>query len=369
MNMLTPYQVELIQCEIDGENTPEASAEVQRLVETQPEALALMTSLRSLDSMFSEIPDRAVPPHVRQAIDKAVSLNSRASPKAVYAQERRQTITGWAIQQWNGVTNLMEKSMLTKRVLIGATTAVAVIAIIGYLVVDYKPTVYDAGTVGAGSGMSGVQQAGRFKGRTMTEADVSLSNPEIGALLQNDKILKLVQSKEFRDALNSDAFRELESSDQFHVLLNSDAFHTVLASDAAHALFLSDAFQQVLANDAAHALFASDAAHMLFANDASHQVSAVATSDAAREVAAVANTEALRELLANDAARETLASDNFRAIFANDNFRAILANDNFREILASDAFHQLESSDTFRQISQSDALSQAFLNEASHVSQ
>jgi hypothetical protein len=358
--MLTTYQQELIHREIDGENTPEASVEVRKLVETQPEALELMTSLRSLDALFREVPDREPAPHVRQQIQNAMSLKS---------QRTTQSFTSWAIHQWNGVTNLMEKSMLTKRVLIGATTAVAVIAIIGYLVVDYKPTVYDAGTVGAGSGMSGVQQAGRFKGRTMTEADVSLSNPEIGALLQNDKILKLVQSKEFRDALNSDAFRELESSDQFHVLLNSDAFHTVLASDAAHALFLSDAFQQVLANDAAHALFASDAAHMLFANDASHQVSAVATSDAAREVAAVANTEALRELLANDAARETLASDNFRAIFANDNFRAILANDNFREILASDAFHQLESSDTFRQISQSDALSQAFLNEASHVSQ
>jgi hypothetical protein len=42
MNMLTPHQIELIHNEADGANTPEASAEVTKLVETQPEALALL---------------------------------------------------------------------------------------------------------------------------------------------------------------------------------------------------------------------------------------------------------------------------------------------------------------------------------------
>src|SRR5260221_13668040 len=144
MNMLTSYQQELIHREIDGENTPEESVEVQNLVQTQPEALALMTSLRSLDALFREVPDRVPPPRVTQSIHNAMSLNSRASPATLHAQGTTQTITRWATQQWNGVTNLMEKSMLTKRVLIGVTTAVAAIAIIGYIVVDYKPSVYDA---------------------------------------------------------------------------------------------------------------------------------------------------------------------------------------------------------------------------------
>ena len=44
--MLTQYQLELIHREIDGENTPEASAEVRKLVAIQPEALTLLTSLQ-----------------------------------------------------------------------------------------------------------------------------------------------------------------------------------------------------------------------------------------------------------------------------------------------------------------------------------
>ena len=67
MNMLTPYQLELIHGEIDAENTPEASVEVRQLVETQPEALALMTSLRSLDALFNKVPNRVPPPGVFSA--------------------------------------------------------------------------------------------------------------------------------------------------------------------------------------------------------------------------------------------------------------------------------------------------------------
>lgn len=105
--MLTKYQFELIHREIDGENTPEASAEVRELVATQPEALTLMTNLQSLDSLFREVPYREPPPRVRQAIYKAMSLHPRASPRAGHAQGTTQTITRWAAQQWNGVSNFM----------------------------------------------------------------------------------------------------------------------------------------------------------------------------------------------------------------------------------------------------------------------
>src|SRR5688572_19537267 len=164
MNMLTPYQLKLIHSEVDGENTPEASIEVRKLVETQPEALAFMTSLQGLDALFREVPDRAPPPRVVRVIHNAMPLNSRASPRAGHAQGSTQTITRWIIQQWNGVTNLMEESMLTKKALIIGTTAVAVIAIVGWAVVGYSPSIFDAGTIGAGDSLSGVQQAGRYKG-------------------------------------------------------------------------------------------------------------------------------------------------------------------------------------------------------------
>ena len=85
--MLTEYQVELIHREIDGENTPEASAEVRELVASQAEAMALMTSLQSLDALFREVPYREAPP---------MSLNPRPSPNAGYAQGTTQTINRWA---------------------------------------------------------------------------------------------------------------------------------------------------------------------------------------------------------------------------------------------------------------------------------
>lgn len=368
--MLTPYQLELIHGEVDGENTLEASLEVRQLVETQPEALALMTSLRSLDELFNKVPDRVPPPRVTELIHNAMPLNSRASPKAELANGTAQTISKWAIQQWNGVTNLMGEFMLTKKVLIVATTAVAAIAIIGELIVGYRPSVYDAGTVGAGGDMSGVQQAGRYKGRKMTEADVTLSNPEIHALFQNDQVLKLVQSDAFHQAMRNDAFRELLSSEAFRQTLSSEAFRELLANDASRQLFASDAFREVMANDADHQVlasaafreaFANNAAHQVLANDAAHQVMA---NNAFREILA---NDAFRQLLANDAFREVLANDAFRQLFANDAFREVLTNDAFREVLASDAFRQLQASDAFRAISHSQSLSEAFLSQAMHA--
>ncbi|MEO6591465.1 MAG: hypothetical protein ABIO52_04025, partial [Gemmatimonadaceae bacterium] len=120
--MLTPNQIELVHAEIDGENTPDASAEVRELVETQPEALALMTSLRDLDSLFSQVPDRIPGERVRQLIHNAVPLKSKARPGSREEQRTQRTITGWAVQQWSDVTNLMGELMQTKKILIGATT-------------------------------------------------------------------------------------------------------------------------------------------------------------------------------------------------------------------------------------------------------
>lgn len=354
MNMLTSYQVELIHREIDGENTPEASVEVQQLVNTEPEALALMTSLQSLDALFREVPDRAPAPRVRQQIQNAMSRNS---------QRTTQTITSWATQQWNGISNFMGELMLTKKVLIVATTAVALIAIIGEVVVGYKPSVFDAGTIGAKNGMSGVQQAAHYKGRTLTKADVSLSNPEISALFQNDKVLTLVKSDAFHELMKDDAFRELEQSDAFDQLLQSDAFHDVLQSDASRQLFASDAFHDVMKDDALHDVLQSDLAH-----DASHQevsqqqVSHELTqSEALREVT---QNDAFREILKNDAAREVLAGEAFHQLFQNDAFREVLKNDAFHEVLKNDAYRDLLSSDLFREITHDQSLSELFLAEA-----
>ena len=125
--------------------------------------------------------------------------------------------------------------MLTKKVLLGATTAVATIAIIGYAIVGYPPSGFDAGTIG------GVQKAERYRGRTLTEKDVTLSNPAVKALFQDDKILKLVKSSEFRAALNNEAFHDLLNNEALHDLLSAEVFHDVLHDASLTEVFLNEA--------------------------------------------------------------------------------------------------------------------------------
>jgi hypothetical protein len=372
--MLTPYQRELIHREIDGANTPEESAEVRTLVETQPEALSLMTSLQDLNGLFSEVPDRDAPRRLKDLLHETVSFNSE-----LHAQQTTQSFTSWAAQQWKGVTNLMEEFMLTKKVLIVATTAVAVIAIIGQAVVGYTPSVFDAGTVGAGSGMSGVQQAGRYKGHILTEKDITLSNPEIGALFQNDQILKLVKSEVFQNAMRDNQFRDIQANQAFVQLFASDAYQSLQASDAFHQLEASDAYRKISASDAFHDIMANDAFQAIMANDSYQQVLAsdvyqrLQANDAYRLLLA---SDAFQSLLANDAYRAVFASDAYQQIMANDSYRLLLASDAFRAVFASDAYQQimandayrlLLASDVFRTVSQNASLSDAFLAEANRV--
>ena len=279
--MLTEYQRELIHREIDGENTAEASAEVSELVAKQPEAQTLMTSLQSLDALIREVPDREPPPAGKQAVYNAVSMNSRASPKDVQMQEPTQTITQWAAQQWNGISNFMEELMLTKKVLLGATTAVAVVAIAGYLVVGHQPSIFDAGTIGD---MGGVQQAARYHGAKKTDADVTLTDPQIQTLLQNDKVLTLIRSEVFRDVMHNDAlrgvmmsdafrnlsanqtFRDLMGNNQFRDLMNNAHFRDLMGSSQFRDLMGSSQFHDLMGNSQFHDLMASGQFHDLMGN-------------------------------------------------------------------------------------------------------
>ena len=357
MNVLTRNQIELIHREIDGENTPEASAEVRELVASQPEALTLMTSLQSLDAVIREVPHREPSARSRQAIHNAISINAKAGQ----AQDATHVITRWAVQQWNGISTFMGELMQTKKVLLVATTAVAVIAIIGNALVGYPPSIFDAGTIGAGDGMSGVQKAGRYQGAKKTDADVTLSSPEIQALLQNDQVIKLIKSDVFREIMRDDASR---------MVLSSDALRAVFANEASARVFQSDAMRVVLANDASRAFFASEQFRKVDARVSYQELAATpAYQELARTPAYqdLMASESFRTLFANDQFRMVLANESARALFANESFRALFANEQFRSILAQDAFRMVLANDAFRQIARDQSLSEAFLKEANRV--
>ncbi|HVF39047.1 MAG TPA: hypothetical protein VM939_04035 [Gemmatimonadaceae bacterium] len=364
--MLTPYELELIHREVDGANTPEESSELRKLVETDPEALSIMTSLQGLDAVLSQVPDRAPRSHVIEQIRNAIPSNYMASSTR-RAQGTTQTITGWITQRWNSVTNFMEESMETKKILIIATTAVAAIAVIGQLVTGYSPSIFDAGTIGARDGMSGVTQAGRVKGRKMSADDVTLSNPQISALFQDDKVLKLVKSDVFREAMRDEQFRELQSSEAYHQLMKSDAYHQLMNSEAYNQLMNSEAYNQLMKSEAYNQLMKSEAYHQLMKSESYNQLM---KSDAYNQLMKdeaynqLMSSVAFQEVMKNDAYREAMKNDAYREAMKNDAFRDVMKNDAYREVMKNDAYHQLQSNEVFRELSRDQSLSELFLSEA-----
>ena len=189
--MLSQDQIELIHQEIDGANTPEGSAAFRSLMEKDPEARALAAELRHVAGLFEQVGEREPPPQLRRAILDALPQPARASPD-------RNSVDDPAHDHWmpSGslrlVTERMEEAIMTKKTMLIGGTAVAIVLVIAGIVTGFPPGSHEAGTIG------GVEPAARYHGRVMTEADVTLKNPEIQALFQNDQILHLVQSDAFR---------------------------------------------------------------------------------------------------------------------------------------------------------------------------
>jgi hypothetical protein len=392
--MLTDDQIELIHREIDGENSPVETAAFHALVERDLQARALHRELAALANVFHHVEEREPPQRLRQEILGAMGQRPEAhapserEPMWVVVAEA----TRWVGVQWAKVTTLMEETMLTKKGLVLGTTTIAAVAIVGALVVGYPPSGGEVGTIGGGSGdtISGVQQASRYRGRSMSAADVTLSNPEIQALFQNHEILKLVQSDVFRSAMKNEAFRELQSNEAYRQLMASDAYRQLLASEAYRELMNSEAYRELMASEAYRELLANESFRQLQAQDAFRQMQsseamrALQANDAFRALqanesfrelmatdafrAAMAS-EAFRAAMANEAFRAAMNSEAFRAAMANEAFRAAMANDAFRQLMANDAFRQLQASESFRALSRSAAASEAFLTEAMRAAQ
>src|SRR6266550_331218 len=242
--MLSRDQVELIQQEIDGANTPEGSAALRSLMEQNPEAGAMAVELRRVAALFGQVAEREPPARLKRAILDALPQPARASPGALLR---------WAAQGLRFVTKSMEEPIMTKKALLIGSAAAAVVIVVAGILTGFPPGSRDAGTIG------GVQPAARYHGKVMTEADVSLKNPEIQALFQNDQILRLVRSDAFRQVMASDAFRQLQASEAFRQLLASDASRQILASDAFRQLQAAEAFRALSQNQALSQAFMREA--------------------------------------------------------------------------------------------------------------
>ncbi|HEU4799659.1 MAG TPA: hypothetical protein VFS94_03420 [Gemmatimonadales bacterium] len=359
MNVLTPHQQDLLHRELDGETTPEESIEARNLMAAQPEALEFMTSLRDLDALFHSVPRHASPPGLRQRIYGDISSKPGRSRRPGRAGGSAQSVTSWISQHWDGVRNLTEELMQTKKVLVGAAAAIAVIAVIGHFVVGYPPSIRDAGTIGAGTigasdSITGVQQAGRYQGRTMTEADVTLSNPEVQALFQDDKILKLVQSDVFRTVMRDESFRALQSNAAYQAL-QSSADYKALQSNAEFKALQSNAEFKALQSNADFKALQSNA-----------DFKALQSNAAFKALQSNADFKALQSNAEYQALQSNAA---YQALQSNAAYQALQTNAAWQALQSNAAYQTLAASQTFRALARDQAASEAFLTQAMRAQQ
>jgi hypothetical protein len=277
--MLRPDQIELIQREIDGLNTPEESARFRSLMAVDP------------------------PPYLRRAILESLPKN------ATSLRSQRRLIT---------------EAFMTRKTLIYAGAVVAIVILGASFVTGFPPLGGVSGTIGGDP--PGVQQAARYHGRTMTAADVTLDNPEVKALLQNDQVLRLVKSDVFREVMNNAAFRELQASAAFRELQSSEAYRNLMSSEAFRDLQANAAYRDLMSSEAARDLQSNAAYRELMSNAAYRDLQANASF---RELQSSA---AYRELMSSAAYRELMSSEAYRELSAQDAFRDLQSNELFRAV-------------------------------------
>ncbi|HKE88799.1 MAG TPA: hypothetical protein VKB45_00595 [Gemmatimonadales bacterium] len=331
--MLNRDQVELIQREIDGANSEGDSARARALVAADPEARGLLAELSQVAQLFEQVGERAPPPLLKQAILAALQTPHVEMP---------QSISRWFAVLLQSTTERLEELVMTKKAILIGATAVAILIVGAYVVTGYPRLGGGAGTIG--DSISGVQPAARYHGRALTQGDVTLDNPQIAALFQNQEVLNLVKSDAFREVMKDDAFRTLQQKDAYRVILSTQAFHTVMQSNAYRELMKSDVYIRVMKTDP----------------------SREAQSQAWRELQANVAFQALQN---NPSFQALQANANFRAMQSNASFQALMASNAFQTIMAKDAMHVLQASQLFRDVAQNAQLSQAFLSEANRVAQ
>jgi len=337
--VLNPEQIELIHREIDGANTADESAAFRSLIEGNPEARALAADLRRVTAFLEHGGLREPPPRLQQTILDALGTPARASPPA---------IVRWFVSQWRLVTERMEAMMTRKALLIGST-AVAIVLVGAALITGFPPLGGGAGTIGGGDSIPGVQQAARYHGRVMTQADVSLKNPEIQALFQNDQVLHLVQSNAFQQVMRNADFRALQSDAAYNELMSSELYHELMANAAYHELMADEAFRDLQAKGAFRQSQSAEDMRALQDNELFRKLK---------------SNELFLRLQENELFRKLQENELFLRLQENELFLRLQENELFRSLQSDETFRKLEENDLFRSLSQNEQLAESFMDEA-----
>ena len=324
-----------------------------------------------LSHLFDQVEARDPPPRLKRAILEELARPARASPRSARAWPYPFAVIRSALSRLISVTEHlpehMENAIMTKKTMLIGSTAVAALVVIAAIATGFPPIGSGAGTIGGDPGISGVQQAARYHGRTMTPADVTLENPEISALFQNPEVLKLVQSEAFRTVMASEAFRTAQASEAFRSAMASEAFRTAMASEAFRTVMANEAYRTVMASEAYRTAMANEAFRTAQAQGAfrtAQASEAMRTAQASEAFRTLQASEAFRTLQASEAFRQMQASEAFRTLQASEAFRSAQASEAFRTAMASEAFRTAMASESFRTVMASEAARTVMASEA-----
>jgi hypothetical protein len=214
-------------------------------------------------------------------------------------------------------------------------------ALIGILVVAVVAICYFAfvGSPPSESDMQGaIGAADKYRAEQMSDEDVSLDNPELQALLQDDEVIKLLQDDNFQKMLADDDFCRAIAGDEVALFTSESKFIGDMAVDGGQ---VSKQYAEVMANEEMKKFLLKDNIARLISvfdpqNELSYQAAIYAIS-----------SEVSRDIISNDKMRRNLAesvetfksyadSKAYNDLMSVNVMKMALADDNIRRMLVSE---------------------------------
>jgi len=187
------------------------------------------------------------------------------------------------------------------------------------------------GTIGTGDGdrIAGVEQAQRYRTQQIGDEAVTLDNPEIQELLQDDEVIRLIQNPEFQRAMASEELRRALMSESLQRAVLQAEFSTALGRFEAQKLDATSFNRQELQQFANRIFPNADLARLVMENESLAKVF-------------ISNEPFALAVAGNEAfARELLASQDLQRMFSNVDAVSAMANLQRTGLISTAAFQRI----------------------------
>ena len=212
--------IQLIQSEIDNENSLDASKSFRELINKNSKAKDLMLDIKSLVDELSYLGEKLLisksSTEIKKNIITAIELDSK---------NKKQTIS--QTKTINGDIMAKSNNKITMSNFISAAIGAAAMYLILFASNIEQPSTNEiSGTIGGDP----VERAVRYRATQVTQADITLENQEMQQLLQDKTFMDLVESGELTNLSQNESFVQLMASPDFFQLFASPNFNQMIAS-------------------------------------------------------------------------------------------------------------------------------------------